>query len=295
MIIFTYLLYYLVILPVSVLPFPILYFISDVLYVFIYKIFGYRKKVVITNLRNSFPDKTEAEINEIARLFYHHFCDVVVESLKSFTISEKQIMKRMVLENPELLNSYYDQGRSIILAGGHYNNWEWIAIAIDQQIKHKSIAIYKTLANKFFDQKMRNTRGRFGLMMISTKKVKAIFDTNKDQLTATIFGNDQSPGRSENNYWMNFLNQDTAVLFGTEKYAREYNLPVLFGTIKKVKRGYYRFNFTVVENDPVHAPYGSITEKTTLLLEKEIINLPQYWLWTHRRWKHKRNPGEIKQ
>ena len=288
MIILSYLLYYLVILPISLLPFPLLYAFSDFLYIFIYGVFRYRKKVVFTNLRNSFPNKSEEEIKTIARLFYHHFCDVIVESLKSFTISEKEILKRMVLKNPELLNSYYDQNKSIILSGGHYNNWEWIAIALDQQIKHQSIAIYKTLANKFFDEKMRTTRSRYGLMMISTKRVKIIFEEFKSQLTATIFANDQSPRKSENNYWMTFLNQDTAVLFGTEKYAKDYNYPVLFGTIDKVKRGYYSFYFTVVENDPVNSPYGKITETTTRLLEEQILKAPQYWLWTHRRWKHKR-------
>lgn len=288
MIILSYLLYYFVIIPVSLLPFPMLYAFSDFLFVFIYSIFGYRKKVVFTNLRNSFPNKSEEEINKIAKLFYHHFCDVIVESLKSFTISENEILKRMVLKNPDLLNSYYDQNKSIILSGGHYNNWEWIAIALDQQIKHQSIAIYKTLANKFFDEKMRTTRSRYGLMMISTKRVKVIFEEFKSQLTATIFANDQSPRKSENNYWMTFLNQDTAVLFGTEKYAKDYNYPVLFGSIDKVKRGYYSLYFTVVENDPANSPYGKITETTTRLLEEQILKAPQYWLWTHRRWKHKR-------
>ncbi|MBL0342643.1 MAG: lysophospholipid acyltransferase family protein [Bacteroidetes bacterium] len=287
MIILIYLLYYLVIIPISFLPFPMLYAFSDFLYFFIYVIFGYRKKVVFTNLRNSFPEKSEEEINRIARLFYHHFCDLVVESLKSFTVSEEEILKRMVLKNPELLNSYYDQGKSIILSGGHYNNWEWIAIALDQQIKHQSIAIYKTLANKFFDEKMRSTRSRYGLMMISTKS-EGNFEEYKHQLTATIFANDQSPRKSENNYWTTFLNQDTAVLFGTEKYAKDYNYPVLFGSIDKVKRGYYTLNFTVVENDPVYSPYGAITEKTTRILEQQILKAPQYWLWTHRRWKHRK-------
>ena len=194
----------------------------------------------------------------------------------------------MVLVNPELLNSFYDQGRSIILAGGHYNNWEWIATSIDQQIKHKSIAIYKQLSNSFFDRKMRETRSRFGLLMISTKRVKETFDSMKEQITATIFAIDQSPGKVENSYWLKFLNQDTAVLFGTEKYAKEYNFPVLFGTITKVRRGYYTFEFSVVETNPPASEYGSITEATTRLLEQEIIKAPQYWLWTHRRWKHKK-------
>jgi Kdo2-lipid IVA lauroyltransferase/acyltransferase len=285
--------YYLLIIPFSLLPFRVLYFFSDLLYLILFRLLGYRKKIVTLNLRNSFPAMSNEEIEKTASLFYHHFCDVIVESLKSFTISKEQILKRMVLKNPELLNSYYDKGKSLILAGGHYNNWEWIATSIDQQIKHKSIAIYKTLNNRFFDEKMRSTRSRFGLQMISTKKVKEIFEQNRKELTATIFANDQSPGKVSTAHWMKFLNQDTAVLFGTEKYAREYNYPVLFGTIHKVKRGYYIFFFQTVEDNPATSPHGEITEKTTRLLEQEIIKAPQYWLWTHRRWKHKKLDGVI--
>jgi len=289
MIILSYLLYYLVILPISLLPFPVLYGLSNVLYFFLYRIFGYRKKVVITNLRNSFPQKSEVEIRKIAGLFYRHLCDVIVESLKSFTISQQEIFQRLVLTNPDLLNSYYDKGKSIILSGGHYNNWEWIAVGLDQQVKHQTVAIYKTLTNNFFDEKMRNTRSRYGLLMISTKKVKSFLEESRDQLTATIFANDQSPRKTDNNFWMKFLNQDTAVPFGAEKFAKEYNYPVLFGCINKVKRGFYTITFEVVENDPVNSPHGYISEKTTKLLEEQIIKEPQYWLWTHRRWKHKRN------
>lgn len=288
MIILNLILYYLLIIPISLLPFPVLYLFSDLLYIILYRIFGYRKKVVISNLKNSFPEKSNSEIDHIASLFYRHLCDVIVETFKSFTISKKQILKRMVFENPELINKYYDQNRSVIIAGGHYNNWEWIATSVDQQIKHQSIAIYKQLTNKFFDQKMRTTRGRFGLMMIDTKKVKETFENLRNELTATIFGNDQSPGKVANSYWVRFLNQDTAVMYGTEKYAKEMNYPVLFGAISKVKRGYYTFRFEEVENNPVDSPYGFITEKTTQLLEQQIIEAPQYWLWTHRRWKHKR-------
>lgn len=288
MIILSYILYYLVIIPISLLPFPVLYGLSNVLYFFLYHVFGYRKKVVLTNLRNSFPEKNEVEIRKIAGLFYRHLCDVIVESLKSFTISQDEILQRMVLTNPELLNGYFDRGKSIILSGGHYNNWEWIAVGLDQQMKHQTVAIYKTLTNKFFDEKMRNTRSRYGLKMISTKKVKSFLEESKDQLTATIFANDQSPRKTDNNFWMKFLNQDTAVPFGAEKFAKDYNYPVLFGSINKVKRGFYTITFEVVENDPVNSPHGYISEKTTKLLEEQIIKEPQYWLWTHRRWKHKR-------
>jgi Kdo2-lipid IVA lauroyltransferase/acyltransferase len=289
MIIFSYLLYYLVIIPVSLLPFPVLYLLSDLLYVVLFYGVSYRKKVVVSNLENSFPDKSKAEINKIASLFYRHFCDVIVESLKSFTISDYQISKRMVLQNPELLNGYYKQGRSIILAGGHYNNWEWIATSIDKQIDHKAIAIYKTLSNKFFDSKMRATRSKFGLLLVSTKRVAETFEKYKDEPSAIIFAIDQSPGNPAKCHWMNFLNQDTAVLYGTEKYAKEYNYPVLFGTIHKVKRGFYTLKFTTLTDHPQETAPGYITETATKSLEKEIIAAPQYWLWTHKRWKNKRN------
>ena len=228
----------------------------------------------------------------LMKKFYIHLCDVIVETFKSFTISQKQISKRMVLLNPEMIESYYKQGKSLILAGGHYNNWEWIATGIDHQISHKSIAIYKTLSNKFFDAKMRSTRSRFGLDMISTKRVSEVFAQNKEELTATIFAFDQSPSNPRKCYWMNFLNQETACLFGAEKYAREYNFPVLFGTVTKVKRGYYTFEFRVVSDSPANTELGFITKQTNLELEKEILKAPEFWLWTHKRWKHKR-PEDI--
>ncbi len=288
MILFSYLLYYLFIIPISLLPFPLLYLLSDFLFFIFYSLLGYRKKIVVSNITNSFPEKSKQEVNEITKLFYKHFCDVIVESLKSFTISDAQISKRMILKNPELLNSYYDKKQSVILAGGHYNNWEWIAVALDKQMKHQSIAIYKTLSNKFFDEKMRSTRGKFGLLMVSTKLVAETFSKFKNELTATIFAIDQSPSNPKKCYWMNFLNQDTPVLFGTEKFSKDYNQPVLFGTITKVKRGFYQIEFQTVTDNPTNTAHGYITETTTKLLEAEIIKAPQYWLWTHRRWKHKR-------
>jgi KDO2-lipid IV(A) lauroyltransferase len=276
------------IIPISLLPFPLLYLLSDFLFFIFYSLLGYRKKIVVSNITNSFPEKSKQEVNEITKLFYKHFCDVIVESLKSFTISDAQISKRMILKNPELLNSYYDKKQSVILAGGHYNNWEWIAVALDKQMKHQSIAIYKTLSNKFFDEKMRSTRGKFGLLMVSTKLVAETFSKFKNELTATIFAIDQSPSNPKKCYWMNFLNQDTPVLFGTEKFSKDYNQPVLFGTITKVKRGFYQIEFQTVTDNPTNTAHGYITETTTKLLEAEIIKAPQYWLWTHRRWKHKR-------
>lgn len=292
MIVFNALLYYLVIIPISLLPFPLLYALSDGLNVLFYYMLGYRKKVVLQNIRNSFPDKTEKEHIEICKKFYRHFCDLVVESLKTFTISEKEVLKRVICTNPEVIDKYFDQKRSVIIAGGHYNNWEIFAVAVDALIKHKTVGIYKPLSNKYFDEKMRATRGKYGLEMISTKEVKTFFDTHINVLTATIFGTDQSPSNPNNAYWMKFLNQDTGVLFGAEKFAKEYNYPVVYGRLNKLKRGHYSLDFTDVTDTPKDTAHGVITEKITNLLEKDIQAIPQYWLWTHRRWKHKRPEGK---
>lgn len=285
-------LYYLVIIPISLLPFPLLYKLSDGLYILFYYVFGYRKKIILQNIRNSFPEKSEKEHHEICKKFYKHFCDLVVESLKTFSIPEKEVLKRVVCINPDVINKYYDLKRSVIIAGGHYNNWELFAVAVDALIKHQTAGIYKPLSNKYFDEKMRSTRGKYGLKMISTKDVKHFFDDNRNNLTATIFGTDQSPSNPNNAYWMKFLNQDTGVLFGTEKFAKEYNYPVIYGRLNKLKRGHYSLELFDVTDTPNGTAYGEITEKITRLLEKDIQAIPQYWLWTHRRWKHKRPEGK---
>ncbi len=288
MIVLNILLYYLVIIPISILPFSVLYGISDFLYVLFYYVIDYRKKIIVQNINNSFPEKSEKERIEICKKFYKHFCDLIVESLKAFTISEKEVLKRVVCKNPEAVNKYFEQGRSVIIAGGHYNNWEIFAVAVDAIIKHKTVGIYTPLSNKYFDEKMRTTRSKYGLLMISTKKVKRYLDENINIPTALIFGFDQSPSNPKSAYWMTFLNQDTGVQFGTEKFAKEYNIPVVYGRINKEKRGYYSFEFYDVTDTPKETAHGQITETINRHLEKDIRALPQYWLWSHRRWKHKK-------
>ncbi len=240
------------------------------------------------NIERSFPQLSHKEHARIAKQFYQHFCDLILESLKTFTISKKEVQKRVVCKNPELINRYFEKQQHVIVAGGHYNNWEIFAVAVDALIKHKAIGIYKPLSNKYFDKKMRDTRSKYGLYMISTKIVKQVFEEEVKNLTATIFAIDQSPSNPKSAYWMKFLNQDTAVLYGTEKYAKEYNYPVVYGRINKEKRGHYSFEFFEVTDQPQATKHGEITEKITNMLEQDILHLPQYWLWTHRRWKHKR-------
>lgn len=290
MIIINYFIYYIVIIPISLLPFPVLYAFSDLLYYPFYYLFGYRKKIILGNIQRAFPHKTEEEQILICKKFYRHFCNLILESIKAFTISEKEVKKRVVCRNPELINRYYDKKKSVILAGGHFNNWEIFAVAVDMLIKHQAIGIYKPLTSAYFDKKMYDTRSKYGLYMISTKIVKQVMDEEVDRLTATIFAIDQSPSNPDKAHWMKFLNQDSAVLTGTEKYAKEYNYPVLYGRINKEKRGYYSFELFEVTDTPLDTEDGEITEKITRMLEQDINAAPEYWLWSHRRWKHKQSP-----
>ena len=209
-----HLLYYGIIIPISLLPFRVLYIVSDGLYWILYRAVGYRKKVVQQNMRNSFPNKTDDEIEQLTRLFYRHFCDLVLESLKVFSISQKDANERMHFKNPEVVNQYAGQNRSVMLAGGHLNNWELFAVAVPGLIEHKAVALYKPMTSAYFDQRMRESRGKFGLQLISTKNAKEYFETIPEKPTATIFGADQSPPNPSKCYWTTFLSQDTGVLFG---------------------------------------------------------------------------------
>ncbi len=280
--------YYLFILPISLLPFPILYALSDGLYVIMYYVIGYRKKVVMENLKNSFPEKTHAERVAIAKKFYHHFCDLTLESLKMFSVSEKDALDRMKYLDTEVAEKFYQQGRSIIVAMAHFNNWEMVAITIPFAMKHQTYAIYKPLTNAYMDRKMLASREKYGLKMMHNRTVKEDFQRMKDQLTATFFLIDQAPSVHSKPHWMTFLNQETGVLTGTELYAKLYNYPVVFLDVQKTGRGRYTCRFVEITDSPRAQPDFEILEKTTRILEKSIQEKPEFWLWSHRRWKRKR-------
>ena len=283
--------YYLLIKPLSLLPLRVSYLLSDLAFIILFYLLRYRRKVVFTNLRNSFPNKSPKEVEGIARKFYSHLCDLMLEFIRIFSISEKELIQRCKIRNPELLEEIYREGKSIIIASGHYNNWELAAVAFDLQASHQSVGIYKPLGNAYLDEKLRQSRNRFGLEMVPNRGTKAFFAENTHRLTATMLATDQSPSNNINAFWTQFLNQDTGVLFGTEKYAKDYNYPVVYGHIYKTRRGFYEIEFEVLEKNPAGTAYGEITEKHTRILEKDIQQAPQYWLWTHKRWKRKR-PAE---
>ncbi|KAA3649999.1 MAG: lauroyl acyltransferase [Bacteroidetes bacterium] len=289
----TKILYYFILIPISKLPFFFIYLLSDFLYLVIYKLVGYRKAVVRQNIKNSFPEKSESEIKAIESKFYRHLCDLVVESIKAFTISKEEAQKRMVDRNIELVNQYKKKGKHVVLAGGHYGNWELFAITIGEALDYKSIALFTPLKNKFMNDKITSSRSKYGLEMLPIKSIKEKLYHLDGELYTIIFGADQSPRKGQRAYWMTFLNQETGVQFGTEKFAVEFDAVVVFANIYKIKRGYYEVAYEVICENAKETEYGFISQEHTKRLEKVIQAQPEYWLWSHKRWKHKRPEGEV--
>ncbi len=277
--------FYVFVMPLSYLPLAVLYLFSNFLsFIFIY-IFPYRKKVIEQNIRNSFPQYTDNEVNTLIKKFYRHFTDTLVEGIKNLSISEKQLRKRLIVKNPELMEQLYSQKRNVILVSGHYNNWEWLISAQNFLFKHQAFGIGMPLSNKFWNDKVTQRRERFGMKVVSSSNYKVKFQTFKKKPYAVLTLGDQSPAHSTKSYWMNFLNQQTAVLFGTEFMANEFDFAVVFFIVRKIRRGYYELELKLLTEEPKSLKWGEITEIHTTLLEHEIIQNPAYWLWSHKRWK----------
>ncbi|MEO6548424.1 MAG: lysophospholipid acyltransferase family protein [Ferruginibacter sp.] len=273
----------------SLLPFPVLYLLSDVLYIILYYLVGYRKKLVFTNLKNAFPDKTTTELTILHKKFYHYFCDLFLETFKTLTISRKQMVKHCSFDSDalELFNTLAAENKNIIIVMGHKGNWEWAGNTFSIFAKHQLYVIYHPLTNKYFNGLVCKMRQRFGTKLIPMKDTFRDMIKNRHELNATAFIADQSPNPAKA-HWMNFLNQDTPVFMGTEKIAGKIKYPIVFVSVKKLTRGYYTLTAELLQMPPYTDNEGSITEAHTRKLEADIIEQPETWLWTHRRWKHKR-------
>jgi len=274
---------------ISILPFRLLYIKSDLLVLIMYYVVGYRKKVVFQNLRNSFPEKSTVEIRKIAKMFYKNLADLFVEQIKLQSIKKDQCSKRMVFKNIEKLDELHKQNKSVIGLIGHMGNWEWVGIFSRMVMPYPTFALYKPLSNKFFNDSLLKVRTRFGLQMIPSQQAMRHYVSKKDELTFTFMVADQTPIKSEIHYWTKFLNQDTAVFTGAEKIATSLGHAVVFVDLKRVKRGYYEVNISDLCDDPKNTTEHEITEKYMRLLEMSIIEQPEKWLWSHRRWKHKKD------
>lgn len=273
-------------------PFWLIYLWADLFFLISYYLVGYRKKTVIQNLKNSFPEKPDAEIRKIATAFYRHFSDLIFETLKSFQISEETLKKHIRYKNPEVLDKLYEQGKSVALLSGHYGNWEWI-FALPKTIKHQVNAIYRPIQDETFDGYMKNVRSRFGIFLIPARiSMRTMLELEKSgQLSATYYLTDQT-ALKDTDYWMIFLNQEAAVFPGAEKVASKFRQAVVFMDIQKVHRGFYEVEFTKLFDDASQTKAYEITRAHTKFLEEIIRKRPEYWLWSHKRWKHTR-PAHI--
>jgi KDO2-lipid IV(A) lauroyltransferase len=272
---------------ISILPFWALYILSDAIYAILFYIIGYRKKIVYNNLKNAFPSKSEKEIKALRKRFYHFFCDLMLETLKTLTISAKTAQKHVIIEDKSVLEEYYQKKQSIIIVLGHMGNWELVGAGFAQVDLHEMYTIYHPLSNKYFDQLIYHMRTRLGNKLYAMNNTLKGMLRNKNKLNATVFIADQTP-RPKGAYWTTFLNQDTPVFFGTEKIAKKLNYPVVYASIKRIERGKYSLNFELLVDNPKETQTGEISEIHTKRLEKDIIEQPEVWLWSHRRWKHKR-------
>ncbi len=275
----------------AVFPLKALYMLSDILYFFIYKLARYRVRVTRANLKASFPDKTDEERLDIERRFYHHFADYIVETIKLGHISLNEIKGRAILNNPELIDKLMDDGHPcIILLLGHYGNWEWFTSSGSYFKEAKIYQVYRPLKDKAFDRLFIYLRTRFGSEGIKKNDtIRDIITLSKSKKrSCVILISDQTPSKANLHYWTNFLNQDSSMLTGAERIAKKLNLPVVFCDTKKTARGYYTVDLKTITDKPQETPEFWITEQYTRLMEESILRDPAYWLWTHKRWKHKR-------
>lgn len=274
---------------ISLIPLPLLYLVADFIFFILYHVIKYRRKVVQENLRNSFPEKSSEELHQIERTFFSYFADLLVETIKMLSASPSFLKKRYSVTNEELVAKYEQEGRSYLIAVGHYGNWEWNTIVTPLMIKAKPLIIYKPLNNEIFDELFKKAREKSGTEMIRMKLALREIVRRKKDLTATVFASDQTPAHGDTQDNILFLNQLTPVFTGLEKIAKSTNYPVVFCDMQRVKRGYYSCDFKSVCEIPAETVELEITKKHVELLENRIKAEPAFWLWSHRRWKHKPN------
>jgi Kdo2-lipid IVA lauroyltransferase/acyltransferase len=277
---------------VSHLPLLVLYLFSDFMYIIVFHIFRYRRSVVHDNLTNSFPDKTAEEIQAISGKFYHHLCDLVVETIKTRSFSSEEISKRMMIRNPEVLNAQYYKGKSVLILAMHYGNWEWL-LHMPLLVKHHHFFVYKPLQNETFDHFFNKGRERFGGETVSMSlALRKLMDADKNgDPVLTWLAADQTPPWNHP-YWTMFLHQKTQFFNGPAKLAQRFDQPVFFQHIIRVRRGYYETWFSLLFENPREVSEEAITLAYVRKAEKVIQDTPENYLWSHRRWKNKKHAPE---
>ncbi|MES2379805.1 MAG: lipid A biosynthesis acyltransferase [Bacteroidota bacterium] len=271
----------------GMLPYPILYMFSNLLYYLAFYVIGYRKKVVYGNIRNAFPTYTEQQVETIAKKFYKHLFDVFLETFKLLTCSAKELYKKGVYPNFEVIQPFIDKKQSFIILTGHMGNWEWLPSIWHLEKTVQICGIYHKLSSPFFEWLTFKMRTRMGVHLFTMENTLREMVAQRNEFTATGFIADQTPS-AQNAHWLTFLNQDTPVFIGAEKIAKKFKYPVVYCHVTKPRRGYYECRLEVLCDDASTTDDFYVTNIFHKKLEEDIIHQPEIWLWSHRRWKHKR-------
>jgi Kdo2-lipid IVA lauroyltransferase/acyltransferase len=272
---------------VSRLPFPVFYKLSDLVCFFLYRVFGYRKAAVRSNLKLAFPDYSDEKLSAIERKFYSHLCDLFLEIIKSMGMSKEEMIKRFHVKNIDVLTQFEKENRSVFLMCGHYASWEWM-MSLGYHMKHKGYGIYKPISNPYFDNLIKKIRSRHDAYMISQRKAAEEIKRMEDNDERGVFGfaSDQSPRPKPLTYWRSFMGIQVPVFTGAERMAREFNIPVVYAKMNRIKRGYYEVEFKLLTATPNELPPNGITDTYTEWLEAQIKEDPSQYFWTHKRFKH---------
>lgn len=270
------------------LPFWFLHLKSDGYFFIIYYFSLYRKKIVSQNLKNAFPEKSAIELKSLSKNYYRHLCDLFFEIIKLNKMSSEELQNRIKFKDDHLIRKLLEDHTNIIFCGGHQGNWEWAGTYLGLKFNKQCYAVVKPLSNVFYERYISRVRTRFGMKLIPFKKTsRFLYSVQKDQAFLMIVA-DQSPAKIDPKHWVKFLNQITPFYPGIDKLARKLEAPLVFLEIQKTARSYYEIVPTLIAEQPFKMKPNEILEKYVSLLEESINNNPAYWLWSHRRWKHKK-------
>lgn len=273
---------------ISILPFPIFYLFSDFVCFLVYRVIGYRKKVVRENLALTLPHLSDAERKVIEKKFYKHMCDMFLEMIKTMSMSPEEMERRFHVTNIDLVRDYAKKGKSVILVASHYASYEWL-LTINPKLGFQGVAVYKRLANPYFDKLVRKIRSKYNTEMIETRKAIPTMAQHQRDGVLSLYGlaSDQSPKMERIFHSMKFMGVEVPVHTGAETLAKKYDLAVLFVEVKKARRGYYEATFIPLADNPKDFENFKITEMYLKEVEKQILEAPEFYLWTHKRWKHR--------
>lgn len=284
-----YFLFYFILYPLSILPLGLLYLVLSPLYVILALVVRYRRKIIDDNFSQSFPEWTHAQVVKARYRYYWHFMQIAAEMVKMLSMSRRNVMRRYRCSNPELVNRYFDQGKSVVLMSSHHNNWEWMVLSVDMQFKHHGIGVGAHNTNKTFEKLINRARTRYGDEVVFHDNVRermAYYEEHHIPVAYMILS-DQNPSNPKRCYVTDFLHRKTGFIRGSEGFARKYDIPVLYYEVVKERMGKYRIDIKEICEHPNELPEGAVMQRYVELLEQTIRKAPYYWLWSHRRWKHK--------